>query len=151
MENVTNVLLRLLDQSVWANRQWIEYVFSQPEPDERPRRLLEHIVVSEQVWFDRIDGGHRSPGSSAIGKEELLHVLGENRRMYLSLTEARLDDVIHFKRATGEEYHARVLDILLHLLTHGYHHRGQLAAHYAGRGNTYPTPDHIDFLIRQRL
>jgi uncharacterized damage-inducible protein DinB len=60
-------------------------------------------------------------------------------------------DDIQFRRATGVEYHARVLDIIYHLLTHGYHHRGQLAAHYARAGIKYPNTDHINFLVEKKL
>lgn len=53
----------------------------------------------------------------------------DNAEMFRRLIGSRLPDVIHFRRGTGEEYDARVEDIIHHLLTHGYHHRGQLAAH----------------------
>ena len=147
-----NELSRLVDQSVWANRLWIEHVFSRADPEPRPRKLLAHIVLGEWVWFERIDGEQKTRDVFAImQREALLRGLEENRRTYLRLIATRLEEVIDFTRASGESYHARVVDILHHLLTHGYHHRGQLAAHYAGKGVRYPSADHIDFLIRNKL
>ena len=32
-------LLRLVEHSVWANLRWVEAVYSQPNPEERPREL----------------------------------------------------------------------------------------------------------------
>src|SRR5262245_48216022 len=145
-------LLRLVDHSVWANRLWINHVYSQPDFEEHPRRLLAHIVLGERVWFERISGEQKIRDTfPALEKRELLQRLDENQRTYLNLIPAQLNDVVDFKRASGEEYHARVGDIVLHLLTHGYHHRGQLAAHYAGQKIGYPSTDHIDFLIQNRL
>ena len=75
----------------------------------------------------------------------------DNADTFRQLIGAHLADVIHFRRDTGEEYHARVVDIIHHLLTHGYHHRGQLATHYARSGIEYPNTDHINFLIENKL
>jgi uncharacterized damage-inducible protein DinB len=149
---LTKELLRLVDQSVWANRQWIEYVYSQPDPETRPRELLSHVVVSEEVWFDRIEGEPEIQTTFAIrSKAELLLRLEENRRTFQRLIAERLEDVVHFRRASGEEYDARGVDVLHQVLTHGYHHRGQIAAHYAQKGASYPNTDHINYLIENRL
>ena len=145
-------LLRLVDQAVWANRLWIEHVHARPDPDARPRELLAHILLGERVWFERVAGEPKTRETFLVlEKEELLRVLDENRGTYLDLIATRLDEVIDFQRASGEAYHARVSDVVLHLLTHGYHHRGQLAAHYAKTGSSYPSTDHIDFLMANRL
>ncbi len=149
---LTRELLRLVEQSLWANRRWIEFVYSQPDPETRPRELLGHVVAGECVWFERIEGEQKTQSAfPVLTREELLRGLEENRRTFERLIVTRLEDVVHFRRASGEEYHAQVLDIIHHLLTHGYHHRGQLAAHYARKGVTYPSTDHIDFLIQNEL
>ncbi|HKQ57027.1 MAG TPA: DinB family protein [Candidatus Eisenbacteria bacterium] len=145
-------LLRLLDQSLWANRVWIEHVYGQPDPEAHPRRLLAHIVLGECVWLERVAGAQQTRDTFIeLEQDDLLRRLDANRATCLALVATRLDDVIDFTRASGEAYHARVRDVLLHLVTHGYHHRGQLAAHYARQGEPYPSTDHIDWLIRNRL
>ena len=150
--SLTGELHRLVEQSAWANRQWIHFVHSQPDPETRPRELLGHVIVSERIWFERIAGEQKTQTYfPVLSKDDLLRGLEENRETFRRLIDTRLEDVIHFKRATGEEYHARVLDILHHLVTHGYHHRGQLAAHYARKGVAYPNTDHINYLIENRL
>jgi uncharacterized damage-inducible protein DinB len=145
-------LLRLVEQSAWANRRWVELVYSDPDPETRPRELLGHIVIGERIWFQRIAGEPETETAfAALTKEELLRGLEENQETFRGLIATRLEDVIHFRRASGEKYHARVADIVHHLLTHGYHHRGQLAAHYARKGARYPNTDHINFLLENRL
>jgi uncharacterized damage-inducible protein DinB len=109
-------------------------------------------MVSERIWFARIAGEpEQQVAFPVLAKEELLEGLEENRQTFLRLIGTRLEDVIDFRRGSGEEYHAQVLDIVHHLLTHGYHHRGQLAAHFARQGVTYPNTDHINYLIENRL
>ena len=145
-------LIKLVEQSRWANRQWVEFVYSQPDPEARPREVLTHIMVGERAWFERIAGQQRTTTLFPLmSKDELIQGFTENAETFRQLIASRLDDVIHFRRASGAEYHARVEDIIHHLLTHGYHHRGQLAAHYARSGMKYPNTDHIDYLIENRL
>jgi len=150
--HLTQTLLRLVEQSLWANRQWVEFVYSQPDPEVRSRELLAHLMVGERVWFERVAGQLRTTTMFPLmSKDELIRGFMENAETFRQLMGSRLGDVIHFRRGTGEEYHARVEDIIHHLLTHGYHHRGQLAAHYARSGIKYPNTDHINFLIENRL
>jgi uncharacterized damage-inducible protein DinB len=145
-------ILRLVEQSGWANLRWVELVYSQPDPEVRPREILGHLMVGERAWFERIEGQQKTTGMFPVmGREELTRGFTENDEAYRRLIASRLADVIHFRRATGEEYHAPVADIILHLVTHGYHHRGQLAAHFARRGIAYPNTDYINFLIVNRL
>ena len=151
-DSLRRELLRLVGHSVWANLQWVEVVYSQAEPEVRPRELLGHVMVGERAWFERIEGEQKTTTMfPLLGKDELVRGFSENGDTFRQLIDARLEDVVHFRRASGEEYHARVADIIHHLLTHGYHHRGQLAAHFARRGVTYPNTDHINFLIQNKL
>jgi len=145
-------LLKLVAQSQWANAKWVEVVYAQATQDARPRELLAHILLSERMWFERIAGQQViTTTSSGLTKDELLRGFAENVATYRQLIGSRLPDVVHFRRATGEEYHTTVADIIYHLVTHGYHHRGQLAAYYARAGVPYPSVDHIDYLIQNRL
>jgi uncharacterized damage-inducible protein DinB len=149
---LTHELLRLVEHSLWANRQWVEFVFSQSEAETRPRELLGHLMVSERVWFERIEGEQKTQTVfPLLDREELLRGFAENGHTLRSLIITRWEEIVEFRRASGEEYHARVVDIVHHLLTHGYHHRGQLAAHYARKGGAYPNTDHINFLIANKL
>ena len=155
-EPLTRELLRLVDQSLWANLRWVEFVYAQPDPEgdpeARPRALLAHVMLAERVWLERVEGRQRTGETFLVlSKDELARGFAENAETFRRLIGSRLEDVIDFRRGDGAEYHARVADVLHHLITHGYHHRGQLAAHFARGGVEYPSTDHIDFLIQNRL
>jgi uncharacterized damage-inducible protein DinB len=131
----------------------VDFVYARPAPEARPLELLGHLMVGERVWFDRIEG-RKEPSVvfPVLEKEALLRGFEENAETYRNLIASRLEEVVHFRRISGEEYHARVFDIVHHLLTHGYHHRGQLAAIYGKMGGVkFPNTDHINFLIVNRL
>ena len=141
-------LVRLVQQSVWANRTWADFVYSQSEVEVRPRELLGHIVIAERIFFERIEGEQKTYTTfPTMEKQEFLQRLEDHARRYEELIASRLEDVIHFRRGSGEEADARVADIIHHLLTHGYHHRGQLAAHYARKQVPYPNTDHVNYLL----
>lgn len=145
-------LLKLVAQAHWANLKWVEVVYAQPTLDARQRELLAHILLGERIWFERIAGRQVTTTTfPELTKEELLRGFAENGATSRELIASRLQEVIDFRRASGEEYHATVADILYHPITHGYHHRGQLAALCARAGVPYPRVDHIDYLIQNRL
>jgi uncharacterized damage-inducible protein DinB len=145
-------LLKLVAQAHWANVKWVEVVYAQPTLDARQSELLAHILLGERIWFERIAGPQVTTTTfPELTKEELLRGFAENVATYRELIASRLQEVIDFRRASGEEYHATVADILYHLITHGYHHRGQLAALCARTDVPYPRVDHIDCLIQNRL
>ena len=144
--------LRLVEHSVWANLQWVEAVYAQADPEVRPREVLAHLMVGERAWFERIEGEQKTTTMfPLLSNDELVRGFTENADTFRRLIQSHLEDVVHFRRASGEEYHARIADIIHHLLTHGYHHRGQLAAHFARSGMKYPNTDHINFLIQNKL
>ena len=108
---LTRDLLRLVQHSVWANLQWVELVYSQEEPELRPRELLAHLMVGERAWFERIEGQQQTTAMfPLLGKDELVAGFTENAETFRRLIGSRAEDVIHFRRATGEEYHATVAD-----------------------------------------
>lgn len=144
-------LTRLLEQSSWANREWVEFVYGGDAVEERPRKILSHIMLSERVWFDRIEGRPESTTDPLLTRDELVQGFTDNVAVYRRFLGGDLTRVIQFRRASGEEYHARIDDILYHLFTHGYHHRGQLAAHYARKGVPYPNTDHINYLLVNKV
>lgn len=127
-------------------------MYSHPNPEERPREILGHLMVGERAWFERIEGAQKTfTMFPLLSNDALVQGFTANADTFRQLIASRLEDVVHFRRASGEGYHARIADIIHHLLTHGYHHRGQLAAHFARSGMAYPNTDHINFLIQNKL
>ena len=55
-------ILRLGRAVGLAEPALVELVYSQPDPEVRPREILGHLMVGERAWFERIEGQQRPPG-----------------------------------------------------------------------------------------
>ena len=81
----------------------------------------------------------------------LLEVNTDHRRTITRLLGEDLGRIVSYRRFTGEAYQSPVRDILLHLVLHGGHHRGQMATHVSGRGLRPINTDFIQFCLIHRL
>jgi uncharacterized damage-inducible protein DinB len=72
-------------------------------------------------------------------------------KQYLAAsTEATLARTVNYKNSKGEPWDSRAEDVLLHVVMHSAHHRGQIAADLRAAG---ATPAYTDFIhaVRQGL
>ena|SRR5436190_23638778 len=123
-------LVKLTEYSVWANELWIGFIEKNFIDDAYLLKRMGHILLGEQAWFQRISG--KEPDRN-IWKVMSIQQLREMHRVHRDIYRNLLSDnkslesFLAYKRLTGEEYQSPVSDILLHLSTHGAHHRGQMA------------------------
>ena len=135
-----NTLKGLVAHANWANRLWLEIVASRANNDEYLRRLISHIYLAEQAWFQRIFAEEVRPDVfSTLECDELRQMADRHAGRYAEVLATDLSRVIAYRRFNGDPYESSVLDILNHVITHGAHHRGQMAA-YASRVEIAP-PD----------
>jgi uncharacterized damage-inducible protein DinB len=138
--------------SLWANESWIAFISEKFPSNNYLLQRMSHILLGEQVWFQRIRG-------EVLNREiwrtmdlpQLKTELDRNRDSYHELLSHTPDRVIAYQRFTGEKYQSPVSDILLHLVLHGTHHRGQMATHVSTFGSTPINTDFIQFCLSQRL
>lgn len=113
---------------------------------------MSHILHGERAWFQRIAG--REPDReiwNTLNVTELREILDHHERTYSALLQGDLQRVVAYTRFTGERYASPIADILAHLVTHGAHHRGQLAARVAGTGLEPVNTDFIQFCLATGL
>ncbi|MDX1641191.1 MAG: DinB family protein [Balneolaceae bacterium] len=140
-----NDLTKLVPHCIWANKNWIEFLKNETPDDLHLRELMSHILLSEQVWFQRISRRELNRKIWQIFSFEKLNGLHQkNQENYMDLLDDDLNKKLTFERFNGESGEAFVRDILLHLCTHGFHHRGQMSAHVSSIGLT---PINTDFLM----
>ena len=102
---------------------------------------VSHILLGEQAWFQRIAGETLDRDIwRAMSIAQLREMHQTHERTYERLLGSDLDRIVSYQRFTGEKYQSSVSDIVLHLVTHGAHHRGQVAAHVAANGR--PASEH---------
>lgn len=146
-------LQRLLDHLVWANRRALASL--RRAPDDEGRRYLAHLLASEKVWLTRIRTGESSdleiwPELTLDGCEDLMR---ENAQSYgdllVELSEDELSRKVTYQNSRGVEFHTPLVEILLHVFTHGAYHRGQIARRVRSAGGEPVNTDVITFVREQ--
>ncbi|MEX0928985.1 MAG: DinB family protein [Balneolales bacterium] len=142
-------LNKLVQYTLWANRSWMLFISKEMEQDEYLLKIVSHILLSEQAWFQRISG---VKVNRSIWKPLALNELSElqetHRSEYRLLMEQDPGRIISYQRFSGEAGRSALSDILMHLTTHGAHHRGQMAAYASARG---VQPVNTDFIRYSRI
>ncbi len=128
----------------WANERLYRACRALPEEAYHDRRdaaffgsihgTLNHILLGDRVWFDRVEG-KRTGGISSL--DQILHrdftslaaarAVEDERIADLadSLTEARLGETLVYTNMAGEPNETRLDHVLTHIFNHQTHHRGQ--------------------------
>jgi len=141
-------LPKLLHYSSWANEAWIRFVSASCPNDEYLVTRLSHILHGERAWLQRVAGEEPDRDIwSPMTIPQLLEVHGDHRTAIAGLLGEDLGRIVSYRRFTGEVYQSPVRDILLHLVLHGGHHRGQMATHASGLGLRPINTDFIQFCL----
>ncbi len=139
-------LARLLSFDDWANRELLTAL--QARPDPAAVRAFAHLVSTQFLWQDRV--AHR-PLSTPFWpdwdiRECALRLdMARNgwRNFLRGLDSAALDTTIRYINTKGSYYTSTLGDVISHVLFHGAHHRGQVAAALRAAGAEPPTTDFI--------
>ena len=112
-----------------------------------PGRIISHVVLATDVWIRRTRGEAptRAYATQFLGPARLESMVAEQFETLHLLMRTRADAVVHYKRFTGEAGSDSVGDIVTHIMTHGCHHRGQIASWFARRGIAPSGCDFIDY------
>jgi uncharacterized damage-inducible protein DinB len=153
--------LRLqLDYSAWASQRLMD-VAAKLSPEELLRDFqtadktvldtLVHIYAADRVWLSRMLA---EPRTTFVDPEDrdlsLLQVEWPalHQRWKLWLRDFNDDDasrVISYQDMKGRPYSQPVWQIVLHLVNHGTHHRGQVSGFLRSMGRTPPPLDLIAY------
>jgi uncharacterized damage-inducible protein DinB len=148
-----------LDYSAWASRRLVEAA-SRLKPDELTRDFgtadksvlgtLVHAFAADRIWLARIQGAFPARFID-VEKDMHLAVLQNDwpalhqrwKEWAAELDEARLMDRVAYKDLKGNPYQTPLWQILLHVVNHATHHRGQVSGFLRAMGNTPPPLDLI--------
>ncbi len=140
------MLEKIIAQSLWANKQALEWVFASAPNDEYQWKLISHILKAEKIWLQRIKNENLDAQVFEIlDKATILSLWQENSQKLNALLKSETTSEIHYKTLAGDPGRTSVEDILLHLCTHGFHHRGQMAHQAASQGLKFPGVAFIQF------
>jgi len=153
--------LRLqLDYSAWASQRLLD-VAAKLTPEELTRDFktsdkcildtLVHVYAADRVWLARVVG---EPRATFVDPEDrdltLLQsewpALQQRWKLWLrDFSDADVARQISYKDLRGNPYTTPVWQIVLHLVNHGTHHRGQISGFLRAMGHTPPPLDLIAY------
>ena len=119
------------------------------------RSTLVHIYRSDRIWFERVQG--RLADYRVEGDDTML-ALAANwplarerwREWSQALTEKDVLAEVTYKDLQGNTWTQAIWKIILHVVNHATHHRGQAMGFIRALGHTPPNVDSIMFARQQR-
>src|SRR5262245_16358287 len=148
-----DVLRNHIDYTAWASRRLVEAA-SRLSPEELTRDFqtadrsildtLVHTFAADRIWFYRLAGGE-NPGFIADSDRPTgglqndwpaLHDRWKNWAR--GLTDARISAPVSYRDMAGNPWEQPLWQLILHVVNHGTHHRGQVSGFLRALG--YPPP-----------
>ena len=108
-----------------------------------------HVLVARDVWLARLTGATPPREMFPTGSDPAGLASDADRSFqawssYLrGLSEAGLDAPVRYGSTEGARYESTVDEVLTHVYTHGFYHRGQVAQLIAAAGGTPAVQDLI--------
>ena len=155
-------LRRLLAYHGWAHR---ELVAALGEVDGSACRAqcglfygslhgtLNHLAVVDRLWLARVQA-EPAPfatlrDEAAVSLSMLDAFISDGVRAWSACLAERDDTgmltAVAYRNMAGEPHRRTLADIVLHLVNHGTHHRGQMTAELTRLGHSAPAIDYIYF------
>ncbi|MBS1827161.1 MAG: DinB family protein [Acidobacteria bacterium] len=143
--------------SAWASARMVEAASRLTEEelnrdhksaDKSVLGTLVHVFAADRVWYARVTG---APITKFIDESDYqLTVLqtewpGLHQWWTEYLDTADLSAIISYKDMKGNSHQSPLWQILLHVINHGTHHRGMVAAMMRAMGHAPPALDEIAY------
>ena len=152
---------RVVEHERWATERLFDAIETVPqdrrsEPGyQRAIDKVAHIIGARAVWLNRMGTPVEVPDavfpvgwSLETTRERFAEVQTAWERWSATLTDADLAAPLHYTSTDGTRWMNTCADIVLHVCTHGFLHRGQANTLLAQAGGTPVNMDMIFFLRR---
>lgn len=162
-ERMKNLTLDMYDYNVWANQEMINHLKGLPKEvyhhDVQSgfssiAEVFSHIYLVEQTWFDIFEGLSMEEAMAKafqlkeqmeaknIGELEVLYDdLSRKYKLYLANQE-NVDEVMVVNNPYAGELKTSISETILHVVTHGNYHRGNIATMLRQQGHASVMQDY---------
>jgi uncharacterized damage-inducible protein DinB len=112
---------------------------------------LAHVFAADRVWLDRVHGRRRTAFIEDRDRNldtlrQEWPVLHQGWRQWLGgMDERQINEPLSYQDMQGNPYQSAPWEIVLHVVNHGTHHRGQDSGMIRALGNVPPPLDLIRF------
>jgi uncharacterized damage-inducible protein DinB len=158
----SEALRKHLDYTQWASQRLLSAA-AQLSRDELTRDFgtadrsvlgtLSHLFLSDRVWLARVTGAPRPDFHIDVPLAELQSVWKPVQDGWLAWAQTITDEAVleelSYQDLKGRPWKQPLWQVLLHVVNHGTHHRGQVAGFLRAMGRVPPPLDLI-FYFRER-
>jgi len=109
---------------------------------------LTHIFAADRVWLARIEGKPPEvPSGYDLGRlaSEWSDLFARWHRWAAGLTAESVEQSVSYRDLKGNPWISPIWQIVLHVVNHGTHHRGQVAGFLRSMGQAPPPLDLIAY------
>ncbi|MFC7394612.1 DinB family protein [Scopulibacillus cellulosilyticus] len=172
---MTHTALKMYDYHVWANGVIIDRLKELPEDIYHKdvssgfssvSKVLSHIYLTDLTWFDIISGRSRNIEEALMSSNQLKErvettdldemngLFLESAESYKSILNSQedIDKVIEVDYSPyAGLVETSVSELVLHVVTHGSYHRGNIATMLRQMGHTSVMQDYGLYLIQSKM
>jgi uncharacterized damage-inducible protein DinB len=139
---------RLFEYDHWANRETLRAIVASDPYHSETLRIMSHILGAQRLWLDRLHGDEPLadawPTLTAAECEEQVRQLEKLWSAFLEhQREDKLLRPISYVSTKGQPWANRTGEILMHVVIHSAHHRGQIASVIRNMGHAPPPIDFV--------
>jgi uncharacterized damage-inducible protein DinB len=166
MPTLVDVLRNNLNYTAWASGKLLdaagglspqELVRDFATADHNVLGTLVHVYAADRLWLNRVEG---NPPARFMVPERDMHLavlksdwpalLERWKQWGARLTEESIQSDISYKSIKGDGFVTPTWEIVLQIVNHGTHHRGQVSGFLRAMGHTPPPLDLIAFYREAR-
>jgi len=141
-------LERMLRYDRWANGEALASLRASGTPPAKALRWMAHVLATERLWWGRLRKDPRQfPVWPELELEECDALQAELSGMWRSylgaLAEPDFTRPVPYRNSRGEPWSSTPEDVLLHVVLHSAHHRGQIASELRAAGLAPATTDFV--------
>jgi len=150
-----------LDYTIWASQRLLQAAAQLTEEelnrdfgtaDRSVLGALTHVSRADQAWLSRVTGigNPQFPAETSLAtlQSEWPALLQRWKDLVLGLTDETASAEIVYQDLKGRTWKQPLWQIVLHMVNHGTHHRGQVSGFLRAMGNT-PPPLDLVFYYRE--
>lgn len=162
MPNLAELLRNHIRYNTWATSRLLNAATSLPHndlerdfgtADKSVRGTLTHLFRAERSWLDRLQQG-TPPHPWALSDDEQWGVLVEKwpklhdewSAWSALLTDEEANRELQYRDMKGNPWSQPISAIVLHVVNHSTHHRGQVSGFLRALGQTPPNVDFINYV-----
>jgi uncharacterized damage-inducible protein DinB len=139
---------RLFAYDDWANREVLVNLRAAHAPSPQVLRFIAHILSAQRLWLERLTGREQSlPVWPEFTLEQCEAQAADLALLWKNYLQAKreedLAESIIYRNSKGESWSSRKDDVLMHVIMHSTHHRGQIASALRAAGLAPAYTDYI--------